>query len=178
MEEVSPVNEQFEREYKRCRPAMTRTARRVAGKDLASMAVSEAAAKLWVIADKIDYLNPNRVMGLFCTTARRAAIDAKRHEDHVNNDDKMWAELNPPLTRNEQSVERTIAVHRALSMIDPLESWIAWNMYALEFSPKEILEELAKDGVVWSLDHFYRFLNKRVKPNLRDALLRVGADNL
>ena len=174
------MNTLFENEYKRCSGAMYRAARAVAGKEIATQAVSEAVLKLWSFAEYIDYLSPDRVMGLFCTTARWAAIDAIRHRDFILSDDKTWAELNPPIamSRSQASVERTIAVHRALAKLAPLEAHIAWNFFAVEFSAKEILEDMAKDGKVWTLDQFYYFLNKQVKPKLRAALIAVGADKL
>lgn len=169
---------EFEKEYMRCRGAMYRAARRIVNKEAALVAVDEAATRLWAIADRIDYMSPDRVIGLFCTTARNAAINMKKKQGFSKRDDKTWTEIHIPHTRNHLDVERTIAVHRALAKLHPLEAHIAWHYYALEFSPTEIVESLAKDGVNWTVSNFHKFVTSRVKPNLRAALLSVGADGL
>lgn len=149
---------------------------------LAQDSVQEAGQKLSQMGT-ISYVEPHRVKGLFCEVARNCAIDRIRqdnrlrsvHEEHENR--RLTAKQKMDKKERERII--SITVHRALSRLTDIESYVSWRYYALQMSLREIQEDLSKyKNIDWELTKIHRFLRKIVKPKLKRELMKLGADKI
>jgi RNA polymerase sigma factor (sigma-70 family) len=174
---------EFESAFERYHRDMYRSVRRSGvPHERAEDAVQEAAKRLSQM-NTIQYMDPGRTRGLFCKVAINCGRTIMSKNGHVN---KMHEEYGDAVATTTQSISRkeketviSITVHRALSQLPELDSYLAWKYYALEMSLREIAEDLQVDkGMKWDHVRIHRHLKKVVKPALKAALETLGGDTL
>lgn len=144
-------------------------------------AVQEAARRLSQMST-ISYVEPNRVKGLFCKVAINCGKSIMTKVSGTNRLHEEYAEatIQPPVYgKKERETLISITVHRALSQLPELDSYLAWKYFALEMSLREISEDLVLEkGLNWDHIRVHRHLRKVVKPALRKALDELGGKSL
>lgn len=131
-------------------------------------AVGAAWAKLSKMRDTISYVDEKKVRGLFCLMAKNEAIRAhdKTVLDVMAVDQSFPQMMSAPVG----SMDRAIWVHQALSKLDDMERFIAWNYWALEYSLQEVCDMLAERDVEWTRQNLHKYLRKTLQPKLTSIL--------
>jgi len=173
---------EFEQHYQKYRFKMYQEARQQgASHEQAQDAVQVAAHKLSQMST-IQYIDQNRVKGLFCAVTRHATIDKLRSEglyQDMKTDYWLDPTTAPKVTpKRSRELHISIAVHRALAQLSELESYVAWKYWAMDQSWREITEDLrVSRGQVWYKLKWIRFIRK-LRSKLKKELINVGANNL
>ncbi len=175
---------EFETAYDKYNRDMYRACRRIGTPHArAQDAVQEAARRLSQMST-IVYTDPSRLRGLFCKVAVNCA---KTIMTRVINDQKTGVDYaehqalfeTPSLGRKEKETLISITVHRALSQLPELDSYLAWRYYGLQMSLREIAEDLKRDkNIAWDHVRIHRHLRKVVYPALKGALRDLGGESL
>lgn len=172
---------QFEEAFAKNRRAMYQAVRRMGyGHARAEDSVQKAAERLAQM-NTISYVEERRVSGLFCAAARFAAIDLDRtqkSQDRLETEVSVLKSIPERLTKKDRETTVSITVHRALSRLTEIESYVAWKYWAVEQSLREISEDLLDEkGIDWDHNKLFRFIPK-LKAKLKGILVELGGDKI
>lgn len=174
----------FESSFQKYQSSMTRAVRRTGvPAHHVQDCVQEAARKLAEM-NTISYVEPHRVKGLFCKVAENIGRDYVRHQ-HIEH--KIGEEISYERTINQRNNFRkrlredeiSVCVHRALSELSDLDSYLGWKYFGMQMSLREISEDLVRDkGIKWNYVKIHRHIKKNIKSQLKAKLLKYGAQDL
>lgn len=129
--------------------------------------------------DTISYIEPSRVRALFCKVATNVAIDKIRREntlgekgnEAVVENRTLAGSLEIRAAERENRIHKSVEVHRVLSRLPELDSYIAWQYYAQQLSLREITYNLRTEkGINWSHMRVKRYIRTSIYPRLKDEL--------